>query len=373
MIKTSCGRKVWVVAISLILATQAGRAVILFGSGDPTYNTTAPTGTLANSGWQYQGRWGSFLGTAIAPHFFLAAQHIGGSIGGTFSFNGSNYVTTAYWDDPGSDLRLWQVSGTLPNYAPLYPAGDESGKTLVVIGRGTQRGAPVMVSSTQPGTTNVATALAGWQDGPSDGVMRWGMNQVGSASGWLLIVSFTGTLGPNEGFLSGGDSSGAVFIQDYTGTWKLAGINYGIDGPWAATAGGAQFYGAIMNEDGLYAPAGFQWPQDGFTRPAHFYASRVSSELPWIQSIVGTIPPPPAPSVTTTPPPTPSLQFANGQITVSYPTNAMGYTLQSSCSPCGGAWQAVTNPATLDGTGTRWNVTLPTAGAGSFFRLQSSN
>ena len=292
MRKISCCSCVWMM-LCLVLVTPASRAVILFGSGDPGYNTTPPTGALAGSGWQYEGQWGGFLGTAIAPHYFLAAQHIGGSVGEAFAFNGSNYTTTAYWDDPGSDLRLWQVSGTLPTYAPLYSTSDEQGKTLVVIGRGTQRGAPVTVTGTQPGTTNTVTTLAGWQDGPSDGLMRWGQNQVSNTEGWLLIGAFTGTLGPDEGFISGGDSSGAIFIQNNAGAWSLAGINYGVDGPFTATANGSQFYGAIFNEDGLYVSHWLE-PQDGVARPAQFYASRVSSELCWIQGIVGVVPPAPS-------------------------------------------------------------------------------
>ncbi|MGA2246064.1 MAG: hypothetical protein ABSH48_13775 [Verrucomicrobiota bacterium] len=371
MTKTIGRRGLWLTILYLALATPASRAVILFGSGDPAYNTTPPTGTLANSGWQFEGQWNCFLGTAIAPNYFLAAQHIGGSVGDIFTLNGSNYITTAYWDDPGSDLRLWQVSGTFTNYAPLYSTSDEQGKSLVVIGRGTQRGPAVTVTWTPPDTTNEVTTLAGWEDGPCDGVERWGQNQVQTAGGWLLIVAFTGTQGPNEGYLSGGDSSGAVFIQDDTGAWNLAGINYGVDGPFSTTASGPQFCGAIFNEDGLYVGGVVQIPLDGVTRPTHFYASRVSSELYWIQSIVGVVPP--AQSPTPALPPALSIQCAGGNVIVSYPTNSVGCTLQSSSLTGGGspAWQPVTNSAVVNGT--NWNITVPIAGAGANFRLQSTN
>lgn len=360
---------VWLTVLRLALTEPACHAVILYGSGDPTYNTTAPSGAFANSGWQYEGQWIGFLGTPIAPHYFLAAQHIGGSVGNTFTFNGSNYTTTAYWDDPGSDLRVWMVNGTFPTYAPLYSTNDEYGKTLVVIGRGTQRGVPVMLTSTN--STGTVSTLAGWQTGPSDGVMRWGMNTVSTAASWLLTASFTGTQGANEGFLSGGDSSGAIFIQDNSGIWKLAGINYGIDGPFATSASGPQFYGAILNEDGLYvAGAHFAQPQDGNQRPAHFYASRVSAELQWIQSITGVVPPAPQTLPTAIPaPPQLSLQGSGDGLTLTYPTNAVGSVLQFSSSMGGAAvWQNVTNPAML--VGTNWSITLPMTGACGFFRLQ---
>ena len=375
--KTLWPRIVWLVAMHLVLVTETSRAVILFGSGDPAYNTTPPTGALANSGWQYEGQWGSFLGTPIAPHYFMAAQHIGGSVGQTFTFNGSNYTTTAYFDDPTSDLRIWMVSGTFPTYAPLYTTSDEQGKSMVVIGRGTQRGAPVMVTTTQPGSTNVVNTLAGWQDGPSDGVTRWGVSQVCSAGNWLLEAAFTGTLGTNEAYLSPGDSSGAIFIQDNSGTWRLAGINYGIEGPFATCTNNSEFYGAIFNEDGLYVSYEvYAQPEDGWQRPAHFYASRVSEEMVWIQGVTGVIPPAPSNAQTsaasTQVSPQLSLQSSGNNIVLIYPTNAVGFTVQS-CSGfgSGATWQNVTNPVVLSGT--NWSLTLPMAGPSDFFRLQSTN
>jgi len=260
------------------------------------------------------------LGTPIAPHYFLAAHHVGGSVGQTFTFNGVNYTTTAYWDDPNSDLRIWKVDGTFPSYAPLYSTNDEVGKTLVVIGRGTQRGEPVYVTEPETVyTTNVVDlrtlgiskkaaqtefpdatfkgqimtvitsdlvtnqVLKGWQDGNYDGAVRWGQNQVCAAGGFLL-APFTGSSGPNEAYLSGGDSSGGVFIQN-NGVWKLAGINYGIDGPYATTATGPTFYGALFDESGLYNGSTLI-PQNGSPQPAYFYATRVSQRLSWIQSVI---------------------------------------------------------------------------------------
>lgn len=385
------GGALWLV---LAFATNSGRAVILFGSGDPAYNATPPTGALQDSGWQYEGQWGGFLGTPIAPQYFVAAQHIGGAVGQTFVFNGVSYTTTACWNDPDTDLRIWKVDGVFPIYAPLYATNDEAGKSMVDIGRGTQRGAPVEVAETQTVyttnevdlaalgitkkaakaefseaafaetmtvvTTTYATnvvdlsalgitkkaaqaefpkakfqgsimtvltpvyttnevdlsalglskkaakaefpkarfqevmtvvtsdlvtnsVLKGWQDGPADGVMRWGQNQV-CAAGSLLLAAFTGTNGPDEAYLSGGDSSGAVFIQN-NGVWQLAGINYGIDGPFADDSDGATFYGAIFDEDDLYV-GGVLMPNDGVARHAYYYATRISPRLAWIQSII---------------------------------------------------------------------------------------
>src|SRR6266498_1165633 len=91
--------------------------VITFGSGNPTNNTTAPTGALTGSGWDFEGTWGPCLGTAIAPQFFITAKHVGGEIGNAFTYHTVVYHTTAFWDEPYSDLRIWRIDGVFPAYA----------------------------------------------------------------------------------------------------------------------------------------------------------------------------------------------------------------------------------------------------------------
>src|SRR2546423_5796984 len=95
-------------------------AVVLYGTGDSTANTSAPTGTLAGSGWQYEGQFNGLCGTVIASNYFVTAKHIGGSVGDIFIFNGANFTTTAVFPDPSSDLQIWQVAGTFPIHAPLF-------------------------------------------------------------------------------------------------------------------------------------------------------------------------------------------------------------------------------------------------------------
>src|SRR6202162_3921549 len=67
---------------TLFMAMAPARAVILFGTADPSANTSAPTGALAGSGWQYEGQFGAFLGTAIASNYFITAKKICGGGGG---------------------------------------------------------------------------------------------------------------------------------------------------------------------------------------------------------------------------------------------------------------------------------------------------
>jgi len=249
-------------------------------------HTDAPNGAYLNSGWQYQGTWGSYLGTPISEHYFITAGHVGGSIGGTFTFQGVNYTTVAQYDDPQSDLRLWQVSGTFPSYASLYTRQDEVSRELVVFGRGALRGSEVLVGST----------LHGWRWGNSGYQQRWGVNQVssiydaGAGLGNLLAADFNAGAGPNEAHLSTGDSGGGVFIMD-AGVWKLAGINYAVDGPFSLTGGSDPGFNAMLfDAGGLYyknsANAWTYLPDQSTDIPSSFYATRISSNLQWIDTVV---------------------------------------------------------------------------------------
>ena len=259
------------------------RAVILYATGDPAVNTTAPTGELADSGWQYQGQFGGFLGTPIAPQFFITAKHIGHA-GTVFTFNGVNYTLGRQYADPQSDLAIWQVSGAFPFVAPLYTRGDEVGQRLVVIGRGTERGGEIYRDGT----------LRGWGWGAGTAVQRWGENLVSGAftnsnpSDPLLAAAFDANGLPNEAHLSSGDSGGAVFLQDGP-LWKLAGINYAVDALWSEPADASGFNAAIFDARGYYrrtGPGNFVLITSANPVPTSFYATRISAKLDWIYSVI---------------------------------------------------------------------------------------
>jgi hypothetical protein len=262
------------------------RAVILYGTADPAANTTAPTGSLAGSGWQYEGQFGNYLGTPIASNYFLTAKHIGGSVGQTFSFGGTNYTTTAVFPDPDSDLQIWQIAGTFSSQAPLYSGavGSEVNFGLVVIGRGTQRGNPVFVGND--------SHVGGWLWSTSDHVQRWGTNVIGSividsTYGKLLRAPFDMSAGPNEAHLSGGDSGGAVFVfNNGTTRWELAGINIAADGPFSASSNGTKpFNAALFDATGLFAPDDFgNWVSA--PNPSAFYATETAAHRGFIESVV---------------------------------------------------------------------------------------
>jgi hypothetical protein len=277
---------------ALLLTTEA-RGVILFDTADPNANRTAPDGILANSGWQHEGDWGSFLGTPISPNFFISAAHIGAA-GNGFAFGGATYYIVGSYSLPGSDLLIWKVAQTFPSFAPLYVRRDEPGHHLVVIGRGTQRGAERMLNGT----------LRGWDWGPFDGARRWGENDVSQIVPYsghdLLAATFDQHVmpndHPNEAHLSSGDSGGAVFLQD-AGVWKLAGISYAVDGPfWATIPPMGADPSKTRIDAALFDAVGFYYFDDATSSyvqvpgpspvPTAFYASRISSELAWIASVI---------------------------------------------------------------------------------------
>ncbi len=271
-------RSIWLIAAAILLGVTQADAVILYRTGDPTANTTAPTGALANSGWQYEGTFGDYLGTAIAPHFFITAQHIG-TASDTFVFHGANYTIVRSYDDSATDLRLYEVAETLPTYAPLYSGNSEVGLHMVVIGRGKQRGAQVMVNG----------QLRGWQWGSSDHVQRWGENTVAairqlSPGGEMVYALFDSNGLPNEAHLANGDSGGAVFVDD-GGVWKLAGINYDVDYLYTQPNGQGILFAAIFDERGLY-DENRNLVTGNSPVPSGFYASRIAPRVGWIDGII---------------------------------------------------------------------------------------
>jgi hypothetical protein len=333
--------------VMLFSTASPTRAVLFYSTGNTSFNTAAPTGSLTNTGWELQGLWGAYLGTPIAPRYFLSARHVGGAVGDPFFLRGIAYTTTAAFDDSRSDLRIWQVDKPLPAYAQLYTLTHEVGQNLVVFGRGTQRGAEVW-------TSTPTAKLHGWQWGPADGRLRWGQNRVtaiadgdallgnsGAPSiGELLQASFNAAGGTNEAHLSNGDSAGGIFVHDGVG-WKLAGINYASEGFYSVSKTDTPFSAALFDEGGLYRVDGTNrvlianLPSG---RPGAFFATRVSVHLYWIRSFI-------------------SKPLVSGSV-----------ALQSATGPMGPFTDELDAQVDLvDGT-----VTVPLPGGTRFFRLTGS-
>jgi hypothetical protein len=212
---------------------------------------------LEDSGWQWIGRWGTFLGTPIHPKYFLTAAHVGGRVGDPFVYRGETYRTSASTNIAGSDLRLWRICGEFPDYAPLHTNRNLVGRDLVWYGRGTRRGAAVTV------TNGTLVEVRGWLWGVGDQVVRWGENRVeevveDAPLGPFLRATFDADAGPNECHLSTGDSGGAAFVLEGT-RWELAGVHYSVDGPYSRVATGPGFNAALFDHSDFYWQDGTNW------------------------------------------------------------------------------------------------------------------
>ncbi len=273
--------------------------ILLYDAADPTTNASAPTGILEDSGWQYLGLFGGFLGTAIGESHFITAGHIG-VVGATFtqssSFTGGSEIVhtinaganggLGYWDVTGTDLRIYEIQGSsFGSFAPLYTGTSELGQQVIFFGRGGPRGDAVIEGG----------ELKGWKHTGGDGVTRWGLNTVsgltvqGGAN--LLSASFDDIPGNHEATLSVGDSGGPVFLLD-GGVWKLAGINYAVDGAFDTnntTGDGTEFGAGLFDRGGLWQGSdSTSWqyrPDLPLDDPSALYASRISSSAAEIQSI----------------------------------------------------------------------------------------
>jgi hypothetical protein len=270
---------------ALACLAAPSHALIFYSTADPDHNTTAPSAALALNGWNLQGNWRENTGTPIGPHHFITAMHVGGSIGQLFSFRGVDYTTIAVHPDASSDLQIWEVSGTFPEWAQLYDGTTETGMDLVVFGRGSVRGADVTVNG----------VLKGWQWGARDMRLRWGRNKVSSiiadpnhSASDLLVAQFNTNGTADEAHIAYGDSAGGVFILENS-VWRLAGINYEVDGPYNTSGSGAGFNAAIFDEGGLYKGGEGNWtfiPDRLTTQAGSFYATRIKTRLTWIQSVL---------------------------------------------------------------------------------------
>ena len=264
--------------------------MIFYSTGDPTHNTTAPTGALTNAGWQWEVGWkGGFLMTPIAPHYFISAGHLdpGGTLGNIVDYQGLQYNNIAFPDNARvksfGDLQLYRTDETFYSFAPLYNASSSDGTELtrdagLVVGRGTQRGSEI----------NANGELKGWNWGAGDTVERWGQNKVSgfrssSSLNDQLTLNFdrpgtgTGDGVAEEVHVSAGDSGGGIFLN-VNGQWKIAGIISSLQ-QYRITAGGPTVTAALFDTGGLFSNVGTPIPESATDLPSVWYANRISAAL----------------------------------------------------------------------------------------------
>lgn len=282
----------WLTLFLCVPRTAA--AVIVLGSS--AGNTSAPSGSLGVR-WSQVGNFDMFLGTPIAPGFFLTAKHLGNLTGSAITFpDGTSYTTTAWFEDPASDLAIYQISGTFAEdkIVPLYSGTTFSANApLTIFGRGVPRTDAAIVGDAFGG----GSEAKGWSWGTGMGTRSWGTNTLssltaGGAAGMQLRYTFSPTGPADEGTLSLGDSGGPVFVEQ-AGEWRLAGINYAVDNPFNTSATGTGFNAAIYDRGGLYAslsgdmagPWSYVSPTL-LSQPASSFSTAVPSSSDWIAGVI---------------------------------------------------------------------------------------
>jgi hypothetical protein len=220
--------------------------VMFMDTGDTNFNVVDLNKPITVPCAKYIGYWGGCTGVPIGPHHFITAKHITLESNQVFYFNRLSYTPTQMFitttNTETEDLAIWRVKETFPYWAPVYTKTNETGKELMVFGRGTQRGASIVIKN----------RLCGWEFGPSDGVLRWGKN-IAISKGALLMAEFDKIEGYNNCYISFGDSGGPDFIKDDDGEWKLAGINFYINNfQFTFMSSGKSFKGAIFDFSKVY-------------------------------------------------------------------------------------------------------------------------
>jgi len=247
-------------AVCALFGMSLTASALIFRDGpSPAANTeTAPTGAFANSGWQYQIRFGNSHGTMISPKHFVTATHLGNGnthITQPMFFNGVEDRT--YTIVPGSrevigtsDLAVFEIWETFDDFAPLWTGSGEIGEDLVICGRGFGRGVELAGNGWTWGST--LTRFSRWGRNTIDGVALDGDGDE------LLFFGFSDTFGRDEVAATGGDSGGGWFVKDGP-TWKLAAVSFSVD---AGLSNGDPFSDATRVRGSFYDGGGLGFGSD---------------------------------------------------------------------------------------------------------------
>jgi hypothetical protein len=268
-------RLFWLLFVAGIALGAPTRASIIYDVANGI--TTAPSG---DRGWAETGSWQVGGGVAVAPSYFLTAQHLGGTAGQPFVLNGRTFSAASFTDITGSDLRLVKITGTFPAYAPLYrgAAGSEAGQAISMIGFGRYaHGSALVTNGTQ----------SGWNWGAAAGknfAMNTAAGAVTVAGSQLIDYSFDPISGRSEGIYAAGDSGGGTFINT-GGAWRLAGINFAVTNFYSQPLAPNPLQASIFNGSGLYVK-----DQNGnfvaATSPQFGYATEIAAYISRIDAVI---------------------------------------------------------------------------------------
>ena len=276
--------RAWAFVVLAGAAAEPSLALVYCVTNAVDPHQVAPTGELANSGWQETVPIGLFLGTVIATNALLTAKHLNFSAGIQFVCESQTQTVTSVANDADSDLSILFFSPGATQVAHINIETNDLASRVVLQGRGMERGDEVVVN----GHTN------GWKWAWNQwlGIRRWGVNRyVGGVDGNLLaIAAFDYTDDPDVCMLSPGDSGGPGFVRSGSG-WKLATVNYSVapSSFTVSTNPASSFDASLFDCAGLYYDDGASWqyiPPEDSPVPCVMINTRTAARVAWITNTV---------------------------------------------------------------------------------------
>lgn len=289
------------VAVLILFLSSRTEALVYCITNAADVHQQAPTGTLAQSGWQQTVTidclqttlsHSNFLGAIIHSNALLTAAHIWEiKTNDTFILEGKHTITSRAATN-GSDLAICFFTPPVTNreHISLINIESDSDTNALVVyqGCGAERGAMV----TSGALTN------GWMWSGTNwwtctwGTRRWGINHTTGATddGLCALAAFDNNGNPDECMLSIGDSGGPGFIKTGSG-WKVAMVNYSVHpGTFSMTTNPVvEFNATLYDCAGLYyqGNTGWQWiPPENSPAPCLLICSRTAQRIQWMTNTV---------------------------------------------------------------------------------------
>lgn len=291
-----------IIAVLMLFLTFRTEALVFCVTNEVDVHQSAPTGTLAQSGWQQTVmidatggtlNRSNFLGTIIHSNALLTAAHVWEiKTNDTFILEGKHTLTTRAATN-GSDLAIYFFTPAVTNHERIARINIESeidtNAFVVYQGTGAERGATVTAGALTNGWLWSGT---NWWN-CTWGTRRWGINQTFGATddGLCALAAFDNNGAPDECMLSIGDSGGPGFIKTGSG-WKVAMVNYSVHpGTFTLSTNApvTQFNASLYDCAGLYFQGdnGWEWvPPEDSPAPCLLICSRTAQRIQWITNTV---------------------------------------------------------------------------------------